>query len=61
MSGRLIPLSRLLAASQCESTLDYAEAWALTCMLMQEINTVQIFFLARLAAPSSRAILRQSD
>ena len=33
--GQLIPLSRLLALTRCETSLEYAEAWALTCLLMQ--------------------------
>ncbi len=33
--GQLVPLRRLLAMARCESALDYAEAWSLTCLLMQ--------------------------
>jgi hypothetical protein len=33
--GKLIPLRQLMAFSRCESPLAYAEAWALTHMLMQ--------------------------
>jgi len=33
--GSLIPLRELLEAECCETTLQYAQAWSLTCMLMQ--------------------------
>ncbi len=33
--GQLVPVRRLLAMARCENALDYAEAWSLTCLLMQ--------------------------
>lgn len=33
--GQLVPLRLLLAMERCESARDYAEAWSLTCLLMQ--------------------------
>ena len=33
--GKLIPLRELMTLPRCESLLAYAEAWSLTCMLMQ--------------------------